>query len=52
MVIQCISRKAYRLPLTLLEIHTMVHVVCAFILYICWFEVCKSCVIRSPRTQQ
>ncbi|KAI1657892.1 hypothetical protein F4813DRAFT_389157 [Daldinia decipiens] len=39
MVIQCISRKSYGLPLTLLEIHTMVHVVCAFILYICWFEV-------------
>ncbi|KAI0109925.1 hypothetical protein F4814DRAFT_382936 [Daldinia grandis] len=38
MVIQCISRKAYGLPLTLLEVHTMVHVVCAFILYLCWFE--------------
>ncbi|OTB12606.1 hypothetical protein K445DRAFT_43375, partial [Daldinia sp. EC12] len=39
MVTQCICRKAYGLPLTLLEIHTMVHVVCAFILYVCWFEV-------------
>lgn len=39
MVMQCIVRKAYGLPLSLLEIHTMVHVVCAFILLGFWFRV-------------
>ncbi|KAM0219864.1 hypothetical protein ACHAQD_006202 [Fusarium lateritium] len=39
MVIQCIARRISDLPLTLLEIHTMVHVVCAMILYACWFQV-------------
>ncbi|KAI1470253.1 uncharacterized protein F4812DRAFT_456258 [Daldinia caldariorum] len=38
MTAQCIARKAYGLPLMLLEIHTMVHVVCAVILYVCWFK--------------
>src|SRR5689334_2056754 len=32
MIMQCIARWMYKLPLTLLEIHTMVHVVCAMIL--------------------
>ena len=41
MAMQCIARKSYGLPLTLLEVHTMVHVVCALLLYICWFRVCK-----------
>lgn len=39
MAIQCIARTAYDLPLSLLEIHTMIHVACALLLYICWFEV-------------
>lgn len=39
MVIQCIARKAVGYPLTLLEIHTMVHVFCALTLYILWWEV-------------
>ena len=39
MVIQCIARKAAGYPLTLLEIHTMVHVVCALILYVLWWKV-------------
>ncbi|KAK6957611.1 hypothetical protein Daesc_000398 [Daldinia eschscholtzii] len=46
MVTQCIVRKVYGLPLTLLEIHTMVHVVCALILYVCWFE--KPLDVRNP----
>jgi len=37
---QCIARRIYDLPLALLEIHTIVHVVCAIFLYACWFEVC------------
>jgi len=37
MATQCISRASYGLPLTLLELHTIVHVVCALSLYVCWF---------------
>lgn len=39
MVIQCIARKVEGFPLTLLEIHTMVHVACALMMYICWWKV-------------
>lgn len=39
MVIQCIARKAAGYPLTLLEIHTMVHVVCALTIYVLWWKV-------------
>lgn len=42
MVMQCIARWMYKLPLTLLEIHTMVHVVCAMVLYGFWFKVRKN----------
>ncbi|KAK3343474.1 hypothetical protein B0T25DRAFT_554405 [Lasiosphaeria hispida] len=38
MALQCITRKALGLPLTLLELHTMVHVVCAMVMYAFWFE--------------
>jgi hypothetical protein len=35
----CVARRVYGLPLTLLEIHTMVHVICAVAMYALWFEV-------------
>ena len=38
MVIQCIARKAAGYPLTLVEIHTMVHVVCALTIYMLWWK--------------
>lgn len=38
LVVDCIGRAAEGLPLTLLEIHTLVHVVCAGALYIAWWE--------------
>ncbi|WXC61412.1 hypothetical protein SNK03_007287 [Fusarium graminearum] len=38
MVTQCIARRINDLPVSLLEIHTIVHVVCAVFLYACWFE--------------
>ncbi|KAJ4245481.1 hypothetical protein NW762_013990 [Fusarium torreyae] len=38
MVVQCIARSISDLPLSLLEVHTMVHVTCAVLLYACWFE--------------
>ncbi|GAB1318527.1 hypothetical protein MFIFM68171_08737 [Madurella fahalii] len=42
----CIARKVYGLPLTLLELHTMVHVACAIIMYGFWLE--KPLDLRSP----
>lgn len=39
LVISCIGRKIARYPLTLLEIHTCVHVLCALIIYAIWLKV-------------
>ncbi|KAK0619402.1 hypothetical protein B0T14DRAFT_432002, partial [Immersiella caudata] len=39
MAMQCITRKAYGLPLALLEVHTMVHVICAvLLLFVLWID--------------
>ncbi|KAK7413930.1 hypothetical protein QQX98_007197 [Neonectria punicea] len=38
MATQCIVRKAYGLPVSLLEIHTMVHVVCAVVMFVFWIK--------------
>jgi hypothetical protein len=37
--VQCIVRKVYGLPLSLLEVHTVVHVATAAIMYVFWFKV-------------
>ena len=37
-VIQMLSRLCQKLPLTLLEIHIMIHVFCAFAMYYFWFN--------------
>jgi hypothetical protein len=37
MLVQCAARKVSGYPLTLLEIHTFVHAVCAVALYEFWF---------------
>ncbi|GKU20688.1 unnamed protein product [Fusarium langsethiae] len=47
MVTQCIARRIINLPLSLLEIHTIVHVVCAVLLYICWLE--EAIIIPTER---
>ena len=39
LIIQCIARAAKGYPLTLLEIHAMVHVVCAMCMYTLWWNV-------------
>ncbi|KAK4989144.1 hypothetical protein LTR50_003480 [Elasticomyces elasticus] len=44
--VQSIARLAQHLPLTLLEIHTMAHVACAFCMYLFWLE--KPYDVRSP----
>lgn len=38
MVIQCIARKAAGLPVTLLELHVSMNVICAVIMYVCWWD--------------
>ncbi|KAK8098708.1 uncharacterized protein PG998_011949 [Apiospora kogelbergensis] len=38
MAMQCIVRFHYGLPLTLLELHTLIHVICANIMYALWFK--------------
>lgn len=38
MVIQCISRNASGLPVTLLELHTAMHVICALVMYLFWWD--------------
>ncbi len=37
-VVQCISRLGSHLPLTLLEINTLGHVLCAFLMYLFWLR--------------
>jgi hypothetical protein len=39
MVIQCIGRRAIGLPISLLELHVLVHVTCALCLYALWIDV-------------
>lgn len=48
MALQCIIRKIYGLPLSLLELHTMVHVMCALVMYIFWLR--KPLDIRGAET--
>lgn len=38
LVIQCICRKIEDLDISLLEVHTMVHVCCALLMYFFWFR--------------
>lgn len=37
-ILQCLSRKAAGLPLSILEVHILVHAGCALIMYILWFS--------------
>ena len=46
MVLQVIARVAYSLPVTLLEINTIGHVICAFIIYVLWWH--KPKLIHEP----
>lgn len=41
-----IGRWAQRLPVTLLEVHVLIHVICAFAMYLIWFE--KGYDIQRP----
>ncbi|KAL8949030.1 MAG: hypothetical protein Q9222_004826 [Ikaeria aurantiellina] len=37
-ILQCLSRKAVGLPLSILEVHILVHAGCALIMYTLWFN--------------
>jgi len=43
---QSIARKVHGYPLTLLELHTLVHAICAFAMYALWFR--KPLDIKEP----
>jgi len=43
---QAIERKVAGLPVTLLEIHTIVHVMCALVMYALWFQ--KPLNVQDP----
>ena len=38
MVVQCVARKIPGLPVTLLEINTVMHVICALLMYLLWLH--------------
>ena len=38
MITQCIARVARSIPLTLLEVHTVMNAACAFLMYFLWFQ--------------
>lgn len=46
MIVQVICRRALDLPTTLLEVHTVAHVVCALLLYATWWH--KPRQVESP----
>ncbi|KAI9809494.1 MAG: hypothetical protein M1827_006800 [Pycnora praestabilis] len=46
MISQSISRKVVGLPLTLLEVHTLIHAACALAMYGLWFQ--KPLDVRDP----
>lgn len=41
MALQCIVKRAHGFPLLLIEVHTMVHVFCAILMYAMWIKVSK-----------
>jgi hypothetical protein len=42
MSIQCLAQSISAVPLTLIEIHTFAHVICAIGIYILWFQVSRK----------
>lgn len=46
MIVQVISRTAVGLPTSLLEVHTVAHVVCALVMYVLWWH--KPRQVESP----
>lgn len=55
-MLQCIGRTAQKLPLTLLEIHVLAHVLCAFAMYFLWvdkpYDVGSPIVVEGDRVRE
>ncbi|PVH93305.1 hypothetical protein DM02DRAFT_604135 [Periconia macrospinosa] len=53
--VQCIARAAKKLPVTVLEIHVLAHVLCAFAIYAVWFrkgyDICAPIVIDGEEAE-
>ncbi|KAI4200982.1 MAG: hypothetical protein LQ350_003551 [Teloschistes chrysophthalmus] len=51
-ILQCLSRKAAGLPLSILEVHILVHAGCALIMYVLWFnkplDIDEPILVRVP----
>ncbi|PQE18169.1 major facilitator superfamily protein [Rutstroemia sp. NJR-2017a BBW] len=56
LLIQCIARLCYQMPITLLEINTVGHVLCAFMIYIFWFykplDINEPTVVSSEKLEE
>jgi hypothetical protein len=42
LIVQCVGRKVYGYPVSLLEWHTLVHAIYALIMYLLWISVCPA----------
>jgi hypothetical protein len=42
LIVQCVARKVYGYPISLLELHTFVHAICALLMYVLWINVSLS----------
>ena len=47
MIIQCIVRVTRSIPLTLLEVHTLMNAACAFLMYFLWFQKPQDVVVPT-----
>ena len=56
MLAQICGRLAFELPVTLLEVNTLAHIVCALIIYILWWHkpklVCSPTILRGQGVQK
>ncbi|KAF8865240.1 hypothetical protein BDZ45DRAFT_612349 [Acephala macrosclerotiorum] len=46
LIVQCVVRKVYGYPISLLELHTFVHAICALLMYVLWIN--KPQDVRDP----
>lgn len=51
LMVQCIARKVSGYLLSLLEVHTFVHVVCALMMYSLWFKVGRNFTLYQMLTR-
>lgn len=49
LIVQCVVRKVYGYPISLLELHTFVHAICALLMYVLWISVSYASFFESCR---